>query len=76
MTSHPFLTAFFRVIHILVCGASFPLFITQMNERLTIQGANSLLAGLTLLLAPLPVLFKWKGAALRERAAKRRQIVS
>lgn len=45
-----------------------PLFAIQMYERLTIQGATSLLAGLSLLCAPLPFIFRRKGARLRERS--------
>lgn len=49
-------------------GGVFPLFSIQMFEKLTVQGATSLLAGLCLLLAPLPYVFWFKGEAMRARS--------
>lgn len=37
-----------------------------MYQKMTVQGATSLLAGLTLLLAPVPFLFKIYGPRLRQ----------
>lgn len=49
-------------------GGMFPLFTVQMFERLTIQGASSLLAGILCLMMPLPFMFRRYGARLRGRS--------
>ncbi|TVY60679.1 Efflux pump FUB11 [Lachnellula suecica] len=49
-----------------VAGAGFPLFATQMYGRLGNQGATSLLAGLAVLMVPIPFLFTKYGRRLRE----------
>ncbi|KAJ7938356.1 major facilitator superfamily domain-containing protein, partial [Mycena leptocephala] len=49
-------------------GSRFPLFTLQMYHGLTVQGATSLLAGLSCLLAPIPFIFKVYGARLREKS--------
>ncbi|KAI5481345.1 MFS transporter [Pseudohyphozyma bogoriensis] len=46
----------------------FPLFTIQMYHNLTVQGATSLLAGLTLLMAPLPFVFRRYGTWMREHS--------
>lgn len=51
----------------LVAGA-FPLFATQMFERMTIQGGNSFLGGLGILLLPITFAFYKFGPVLRERS--------
>ncbi|WFD01215.1 hypothetical protein MYAM1_003977 [Malassezia yamatoensis] len=46
-------------------GGAFPLFATQMFERLTLQGGCSLLGGLAILLIPITVIFYLFGGKLR-----------
>lgn len=46
-------------------GGAFPLFATQMFNRLTLQGGCSLLGGLAALLVPITVVFYMYGAKLR-----------
>lgn len=48
-----------------VVGAGFPLFATQMYQRLGNEWASSLLAFLSILLVPIPFLFFFKGEAIR-----------
>jgi MFS family permease len=50
-------------------ACAFPLFTVQMYEKLTVQGATSLFAGISVLLAPLPFLFVKLGPRLRARSA-------
>ena len=58
-----------------VAGAAFPLFIQQMYRKLGTGWATSLLAFITLALAPIPwMLFKY-GPALRERSPLLNEIV-
>ena len=45
-----------------------PLLSLQMYTKLSVQGAASLLGGLTILLAALPFVFHRWGAAMRERS--------
>jgi len=49
-------------------GAAFPLFTPQMFDRLGTQWACTLLAGLMLLLAPIPYVFRRYGARIRARS--------
>nr|GAT58295.1 MFS transporter [Mycena chlorophos] len=49
-------------------GGAFPLFSIQMYEKLTVQGATSLLAGISCLCAPIPFIFRAYGTQLRERS--------
>ncbi|KAF9076925.1 major facilitator superfamily domain-containing protein [Rhodocollybia butyracea] len=51
-----------------VVGAAFPLFTTQMYENLGIQWASTLIACISLLMAPIPFLFYKYGAKIRERS--------
>lgn len=51
----------------LVAGA-FPLFATQMFERLTVQGGCSLLGGLAVLLFPITIAFYFYGSRLRAKS--------
>lgn len=51
-------------------GCFFPLITTKMFEHMTVQGAASFLAAVTLLLAPVPLVLKRKGARLRARGKK------
>ena len=46
-------------------GGAFPLFATQMFNRLTLQGGCSLLGGLATLLIPITIVFYMYGAKLR-----------
>lgn len=46
-------------------AAGFPLFTVQMYDAMTVQGATSLLAGITLLLMPLPWFLHRYGSKLR-----------
>lgn len=46
-------------------GGAFPLFATQMFDRLTLQGGCSLLGGLAALLVPITVVFYMYGEKLR-----------
>ena len=49
-------------------GGAFPLFSSQMFQRLTIQGGCSLLGGLALLLLPITFAFYMFGAKLRAKS--------
>ena len=49
-------------------SAAFPLFVTQMYERLGVRGATGLLGGLSVVFAVIPWLFYWKGPSLRARS--------
>jgi MFS transporter, DHA1 family, multidrug resistance protein len=49
-------------------SAAFPLFVTQMYERLGVNGATGLLGGVSLVMAVIPWLFYWKGPELRARS--------
>lgn len=49
-------------------GAGFPLFSTQMYEKLGNQWASSLLAFLALVLVPIPFILFYKGEAIRLRS--------
>ncbi|KAF7321076.1 MFS transporter [Mycena chlorophos] len=49
-------------------GSVFPLFALQMYHRLTVQGATSLLAGLSCILAPIPFIFLRYGDQMRARS--------
>ena len=49
-------------------SAAFPLFVTTMYEKLGVEGATSLLAGVSVVLAVIPWLFYWKGPQLRARS--------
>ncbi|OCF32686.1 polyamine transporter 1 [Kwoniella heveanensis BCC8398] len=49
-------------------GAAFPLFATQMYEKLGTQWASSLLGFLALLLAPIPIVLMIYGSKLRARS--------
>nr|GAT58292.1 MFS transporter [Mycena chlorophos] len=49
-------------------GGAFPLFSIQMYENLTVQGATSLLAGISCLCAPIPFIFRAYGDQLRARS--------
>ncbi len=49
-------------------SAAFPLFVTQMYERLGVQGATGLLGGLSVIFAVIPWLYYWKGPSLRARS--------
>jgi len=49
-------------------GAGFPLFGTQMYRRLGNQGATSLLAGLAVLMVPIPFILGRYGKRLREKS--------
>ncbi|KAL4781126.1 major facilitator superfamily domain-containing protein [Aspergillus varians] len=51
-----------------VVGAGFPLFATQMYERLGYEWASSLLGFIALLLVPIPFVFFYKGEAIRLRS--------
>ncbi|GAA5902182.1 uncharacterized protein JCM6883_001321 [Sporobolomyces salmoneus] len=50
-------------------GSVFPLFALQMYRALSMQGATSLLAGLSLCCAPLPFLFRHMGKKLRAKSS-------
>ncbi|KIW27241.1 uncharacterized protein PV07_06997 [Cladophialophora immunda] len=50
-------------------SAAFPLFVTQMYERLGVDWGSSLLGFLALAMAPIPWLFSRFGPALRARSA-------
>ena len=49
-------------------GAGFPLFATQMYNKLDYEWASSLLAFLGILLVPIPFVFFYKGRAIRLRS--------
>jgi glucose uptake protein GlcU len=51
-----------------VFAAAFPLFAGGMYHRMGTVGASALLAGLTVLLAPLPFVFDRYGKRLREKS--------
>ena len=51
-----------------LAGGAFPLFSTQMFQKLTIQGGCSLLGGLALLLLPITAVFYKFGAHLRQKS--------
>lgn len=51
-----------------LAGGAFPLFSTQMFNRLTIQGGCSLLGGLAILLIPVTVTFYMCGDRLRKKS--------
>lgn len=51
-------------------GCGFPLFTLQMYDALTVQGATSLLAGISLLLVPMPWVITKYGAALRAKSRR------
>ncbi|UZJ53748.1 hypothetical protein CBS101457_003068 [Exobasidium rhododendri] len=51
-------------------GAGFPLFTIQMYDAMTVQGATSLLAGIALLLVPMPYILKRYGALLRSKSRR------
>ena len=50
-------------------SAAFPLFVTQMYEKLGVSWATSILGFIALLMAPIPWLFYYKGPSLRARSA-------
>ncbi|KAJ6476266.1 major facilitator superfamily domain-containing protein [Mycena sanguinolenta] len=49
-------------------GSIFPLFTLQMYHGITVQGATSLLAGVAVLLAPIPFVFRAYGTTIRRRS--------
>ncbi|GLA09220.1 hypothetical protein AnigIFM60653_011299 [Aspergillus niger] len=49
-------------------GAGFPLFATQMYEKLDYEWASSLLGFIAILLVPIPFIFFYKGRAIRLRS--------
>ncbi|KAJ5344043.1 hypothetical protein MYU51_016777 [Penicillium brevicompactum] len=51
-----------------VVGAGFPLFATQMYEKLDYEWASSLLGFISILLVPIPFIFFYKGKAIRLRS--------
>lgn len=51
-----------------LAGAGFPLFGTQMYDRLRNAGASSLLAGLAVLMVPIPFVLGRYGERLRRRS--------
>jgi len=51
-----------------LCGAGFPLFARYMIEGMGIQWAGTLLGCVALVLVPLPIIFYYRGAKLRERS--------
>lgn len=51
-----------------LAGAGFPLFGTQMYHRLGNQGATSLLAGLAVLMVPIPFILERYGMKLRQKS--------
>jgi len=51
-----------------LAGAGFPLFGTQMYHRLGNQGATSLLAGLAVLMIPIPFILERYGMKLRRKS--------
>lgn len=51
-----------------VVGAGFPLFATQMYQKLDYEWASSLLAFISILLVPIPFIFFYKGKAIRLRS--------
>jgi len=56
-----------------LAGAGFPLFGTQMYHRLGDEGASSLLAGLAVLLVPIPFVLSSYGVRLRRKSPWARQ---
>ncbi|EAA61584.1 hypothetical protein AN7796.2 [Aspergillus nidulans FGSC A4] len=51
-----------------IVGAGFPLFATQMYERLGYEWASSLLGFIAILLVPIPFVFFYKGEVIRLRS--------
>lgn len=51
-----------------VVGAGFPLFATQMYEKLHYEWASSLLGFIAILLVPIPFIFFYKGEVIRLRS--------
>ncbi|KAJ5621126.1 hypothetical protein N7510_005110 [Penicillium lagena] len=51
-----------------IVGAGFPLFATQMYEKLDYEWASSLLGFISILLVPIPFIFFYKGKAIRLRS--------
>jgi DHA1 family multidrug resistance protein-like MFS transporter len=49
-------------------AAAFPLFSVQVYEYLGVQYAGTLLAGLSVLMIPIPLLFRKYGAEIRRRS--------
>ncbi|KAF9889808.1 hypothetical protein FE257_006898 [Aspergillus nanangensis] len=49
-------------------SAAFPLFVTQMYEKLGVSWATSLLGFIALLMAPIPWVFRYMGPRLRARS--------
>ena len=49
-------------------GSAFPLFSLQMYRGITVQGATSLLAGISCLLTPIPFIFNRYGMKIRGRS--------
>lgn len=54
-------------------AAALPLFTRQMCRGITVQGATSLLAGLALVLTPLPLLLYIHGGKLREHVRQKKE---
>ena len=52
-----------------LCGAGFPLFARQMFDGMGIQWAATLLGCVAVVLAPIPFVFYFYGAKIRERSA-------
>ncbi|KAH7311663.1 major facilitator superfamily domain-containing protein [Stachybotrys elegans] len=52
-----------------LCGAGFPLFARQMFDGMGIQYAATLLGCVAVVLAPIPFIFYFYGAKIRERSA-------
>ncbi|KAI7652099.1 MFS general substrate transporter, partial [Hortaea werneckii] len=52
-----------------LCGAGFPLFATYMIKGMGIQWAGTLLGCVAAVLVPIPAVFWWKGAKIRERSS-------
>ncbi|KFA61226.1 hypothetical protein S40285_06471 [Stachybotrys chlorohalonatus IBT 40285] len=52
-----------------LCGAGFPLFARQMFDGMGIQWASTLLGCVAAVLAPIPFIFYFYGARIRERSA-------
>jgi DHA1 family multidrug resistance protein-like MFS transporter len=52
-----------------LCGAGFPLFARQMFDGMGIQWASTLLGSVAVVLIPIPFVFYWYGARIREKSA-------
>lgn len=52
-----------------LCGAGFPLFARQMFTGMGIQWASTLLGCVALALAPIPFIFHYYGARIRQKSA-------